>query len=85
MMDRKISFGFAGYVDDLMAAGTTWDALERRAEEEAARRGVDPIMASRSKLEAHVKWRRDHNKWQVAYDDESVRLTMPFMKTWSNW
>jgi hypothetical protein len=80
-----ISFGFAGYLDDQMAARITWGRLEWLAKAEAERRGTNPIMAAPSKLRLHAKDRRDHAGWHVEMDDESVFLTMPFVKNWSNW
>ena len=76
----KVSYGFAGEIDDLMAQGITWSRLETLAMEVAKRRGTNPIMASHRNLRKHALWRRDHDRWHVEMDDKRVFLRIPFKK-----
>jgi hypothetical protein len=75
-----LSSGFAGEIDDLMALGMEWDRLVPLAKDVAKRLGINPIMATLSRLKAHARWRAAHDGWQVKITDKGVWLRIPFPK-----
>jgi hypothetical protein len=74
---RRISYGMAGRVDELMHSGTTWDALVAQCKLEAAQRGLKSYRTL-GYLKAHARWRAEHDKWHVVeMNDERVRIVRP--------
>jgi len=63
----------ARYVDNQASSYITWDALLERCQPEAKRRGAS-YLTSISELKKHFKHRRDHNGWDVEWDDDGVRI-----------
>jgi hypothetical protein len=70
----RISYGMAGFVDELMDRGITWDQLLARCEPESKRRGLKSYQRM-GYLKAHARWRAEHDKWHVVeMNDERVRI-----------
>ena len=64
----------AEFVDSLLLAGTTWEALLKRASAEAKKRGT-ATLSTLGQIKAHVKYREKQAKWAVQYvGDTGVRM-----------
>jgi len=73
----RISYGMAGFVDELMDRGTTWDHLLASCKPEAKKRGLKSYQRM-GYLKAHARYRAKHDKWHVVeMNDERVRIVRP--------
>jgi hypothetical protein len=73
----KISYGMAGFVDERMDHGITWDRLVAICKPESERRGLKSYQTL-SYLKGHARHRAKVNNWHVVeMDDERVRIVRP--------
>lgn len=70
-----MTFTMAGFIDDQMERGPiTWNELLKRVKAEAVRTNMGWSYCTMGKLKAHALYRRDHDGWEVEWDDERVRI-----------
>ena len=73
----RVSYGMAGFVDELMDRGITWDELVARCEPESKKRGLKSYQRM-GYLKAHARHRAKINNWHVVeMNDERVRIVRP--------
>jgi hypothetical protein len=73
----RISYGMAGFVDELMDPGITWADLVRKCDAEAEKRGLTSYRTLRY-LKGHARHRAQVNKWHVVeMNGQRVRIVRP--------
>jgi hypothetical protein len=73
----RISYGMAGFLDELMDGGITWDHLWALCQDEKKKRGV-AWPETPARLRQHARYGRDHDKWHVVeMNNERVRIVRP--------